>query len=162
MNRFNYRPRGRNGGINTPEVRKFPWQALFILALSVALVVSLVISIPSADYRKETRDLLIGRMQSECDAAMNAAKMLSRTISSNSNAQLASVRSSLYSMDVVNQTYAALENGRYPISPNAFANLYAVIDSYYSALATGAQTTDAMASLTAQLEALQSAAAELN
>lgn len=163
MNTFNYHPRNAKGVVNTVEGKKFPWQTLLIVVLALALIVSLIVSFPSADYRNNAHELFITRMQTECGTAVNAAKMLSRTISSNSNAQLALIRSSLYAMDVLNQTYASLESGgQQPIPPATFTSLYAVIDSYYAALATGTQTTDAMAALTAQLDALQSAVMALD
>ncbi len=163
MNGFRYHPRGTQGEMGRTGSSRFPLQPILIAVLALALVTSLFFAVPSTDYRAGARSFLISRMRTECEAAVNASKMLSRTISSNSNAQLAYVRSGVYAMDVLNQTYAALEGeGSYPIEPTTFTNLYAVIDSYYSRLATGTQTTDPMAALTEQLDALQTLVAALD
>ncbi len=163
MNGFRYHPRGTQGDLNRTGGNRFPLQPILIAVLALALVTSLFFAVPSTDYRAGARGFLLGRMHTECEAAVNASKMLSRTISSNSNAQLATVRSGVYAMDVLNQTYAALEGeGSYPVDPTVFTNLYAVIDSYYSRLATGNQTTDPMAALTEQLDALQALVAALD
>lgn len=149
--------------MNRPGGSRFPLQPILIAVLALALVISLFFAVPSTDYRAGARNFLVSRMRTECESAVNASKMLSRTISSNSNSQLAYVRSGVYAMDVLNQTYAALEgDGSYPVDPTSFTNLYSVIDSYYSRLATGTQTTDPMAALTEQLDALQTTVAALD
>ena len=76
------------------------------------------------------------------------------TASTNSNAQLALIRSSIYTMDVMNESYAALEGGRTLVDQSVFNSLYSVLDGYYNNLARGSNVTESLTTLSQQLDAL--------
>ncbi len=137
--------------------------AVVTVALAVALAVTLWVCLPAMSYRGDARSLFISRMQTECDTALTYSKYLSRTASSNSNAQLAVIRSCVYGMDVLNQSYAGLEGeGHYLVDQALFSQIYGVLDSYFNKLTTGMNTSDQLTELSASLEALQQAVITLD
>ena len=154
MNTYRYSPRAKQQDRNDAPRRAFLWQNVALPVVLIALAVALVVGIPSMGYRDETRSLIIARMQSECDTAVNSTKYLSRTASTNSNAQLALIRSSIYTMDVMNESYAALEGGRTLVDQSVFTSLYGVLDGYYNNLARGSNVTESLTTLSQQLDAL--------
>lgn len=132
------------------------------LALAIALVVALVVNAPNASFRNDYRSLTIERMQKEIDTAVQYSRYLSRTASSNSNAQLAVVRSSIYSVQVLNETFAALSGGgNYLLDPTLTANVISTLESYYNRLTTGNNTSDNQTELSNQLDILQQAAIQI-
>ena len=138
-------------------------RTIISLVLAVALAITLVIAVPAINYRNDVKDLYIERIQKECDTAVTYSRYLSRTASSNSNAQLATIRSSIYSIDVLNQTYASLEgNGTTLVSDSLLSSIYTTIENYYNKLTTGTNTSDQQTELSNELEALQTAAAALH
>lgn len=161
---YNISMRSSRRGIGSgPRMTGFPWSAVVIVALVAALIAVCIITVPSMSYRTEAKKLYIERMQKECDTALQYSKYLSRTASSNSNAQLASIRASIYSMDVINQTYSSLEGeGHILVDQNVFSALYNVLDNYYNKLATAMNTSDQLTDLTNQLEGLKTLVSNLN
>lgn len=160
---YNINMRPSRHPIGMQRAHGFQWERLLCLVLLAALIAALCICVPSMKYREESRKLYIARMQTECDTALTYSKYLSRTASSNSNAQLAVIRSSIYSMDVVNQTYMTMEGeGSYLVSQNTFSNLYNVLDNYFNKLTTGTNTSDHQTELTQQLEALKQIVSRLD
>lgn len=154
--RYNISMRSSRHGIGGPRPTGFPWSMLVIVVLVAALVAVSVVAFPSMNYRTEAKKLYIERMQKECDTALQYSKYLSRTASSNSNAQLAAIRASIYSMDVLNQTYSSLEGeGHILVDQNVFSALYNVLDNYYNKLATAMNTSEQLTDLTAQLESMK-------
>lgn len=165
MARQHYSISMRSGrhGLGRKRQHSFQWERLVIVALLAALAVTLFVCLPSMSYRNESRSLFISRLQTECDTAITSSKYLSRTASSNSNAQLAMIRSSIYSMDVINQTYASLEGeGKHLVEQNVFSSLYSTLDNYFSKLTTGMNTSDQLTDLSNQLEQLKKLVADLD
>ena len=143
----------RNGGF---------FHTLLTLLLAIALVVTLVLTLPSTSFKNDYRSITIERIQKECDTVITYSRYLSRTASSNSNAQLAVIRSSVYTVQVLNETYASLQGGgAYLLDTALTDDIFTTLDSYYSRLTTGTNTSDQQTVLSTQLEALQTAAAEL-
>lgn len=96
----------------------------FTLALLIALVVVLVLNGPNVSFRNDYHSITVERIQKECDTAVQYSRYLSRTASSNSNAQLAVVRSAVYSVQVMNETYASLQGGgKHLVDPTLTANV---------------------------------------
>ena len=137
-------------------------RSVITLVLAVALVVTLIISIPTINYRNDLRSICIGRIQTECDTAITYSRYLSRTASSNSNAQLAVIRSSVYTIQALNETYAGIEgNGQYLLDTSLFTTILNVIDNYYTKLTTGTSTSEQQTELSNLLTNLQTLAAAL-
>lgn len=162
MNTYRYNPRGGQREKHDAAQRGFRWQNVALPVLATALIITILVSAPGAGYRNNVKELFVARMQSECDTAINNVKYLSRTASSNSNAQLAVIRSNVYAMDVINQSYASLEGGgQYLIDPALFTSLYDVLDRYYNHLITGNNTAEQLTVLSEQLESLHTVTAAL-
>ena len=132
---------------------------IIIAVLAVALAATLIITLPKMNYSSDLRSLTIERIQRECDTAITYSKYLSRTASSNSNAQLAVIRSSVYSIQVLNETYASMEGtGTHLIQETVLTSILTVIDNYYTRLTTGTNTSDNQTDLSNQLDQLQALA----
>lgn len=154
MRRYQY-PIRRDGRMPRGEGRgKQGIWILISLVLVIALAVTLFVTMPHMNASQGSHDYYVARMRTECEAAVSTVKYLSRTNSSNSYAQLATIRSSVYAADVLNQTSHAVEDGDYPVDTAIFTQVYATIDAYYNALTTGKSTTDALTTLTQQLDTL--------
>ncbi|MDO5143381.1 MAG: hypothetical protein Q4E72_02055 [bacterium] len=164
MSRYQYQMRSarrvQRGG--EPKRAMPRLSGLLCIALVIALGVTLSICLPGLNYRDEVRDQFIANLQTECDTAMTNARYLSRNASSGSNEQLAVIRSSIRTMEVINDTYSKLENGTMLVDQTLFNNLYTVIQNYFNRLNTGMNTADYLTDMTLQLESLQQLVVALN
>ncbi len=135
---------------------------ILTIALAISLVVLLISSTPAMNFQKDYRSITVERIQKECDTALTYSRYLSRTASSNSNAQLAVVRSSIYTIQVLNETFASLNGGgAYLLDTSLTNNILTTLENYYARLTTGNNTSDQQTELTNELEALQQAAIDL-
>ncbi len=160
MNRYS----PRRGGIVVGQTYRRSGsraQTIAIFVLLAALIAVLIVGLPSIRYRADARRLFAGRMLTECDLAVRQVTTLSRTSSSNSYATLASIRSELYAMSVLNQTEQGL-SGSPLIEESYFTNLFYIIDQYYATLITnGTQTGNLQTELTQQINDLRNVVAAI-
>lgn len=135
---------------------------LLTIILAIALVAVLITSAPSNRFKNDYRSLTIERIQRECDTAVTYSRYLSRTAASNSNAQLAVIRSSVYTIQILNENYASLQGGgAYLVDPGLISPIITTIENYYTRLTTGTSTADNQTALSNELEALQTSATQL-
>ncbi|MBR3495018.1 MAG: hypothetical protein IKH38_06265 [Clostridia bacterium] len=150
MRRYSSRP-GVSFSDGSASIRRT--QAILILLLAVALAVSLILLLPSANYRRETEHYYVNRMLTECDDAVQQAKKLSRTASTSSYEILAQIRSEIYAIELMNQANQAA-GGPLMLPQNVFDGFYQLFDNYFNRLNVGSQTGELQTQLTADLDSL--------
>ena len=164
MNKGSYRKGYARGSHSMGEAGRSRGllHTLLTIALAIALVVVLITSAPSLSFKNDYHSLTVERIQRECDTAITYSRYLSRTAASNSNAQLAVIRSSVYTIQILNESYASLQGGgAYLVDTGLITPILTTIDNYYTRLTTGTSTADNQTELSTELEALQTAAAAL-
>lgn len=135
---------------------------VFTIVLLIALVAVLIGTIPATQFSKDYHTITVERIQKECDTAVTYSRYLSRTASSNSNAELAVIRSSVYTIQVLNETYASLNGGgAYLLDGSLTSVILTTLENYYNRLTTGVNTSDQQTELSNELDALQQAAIKL-
>lgn len=119
---------------------------VLLILLALALIVSLIMGIPSLRYRSDAKEYIISRMEVECGDARYYLSKLSNTGGSSTYAQLARIRSEIYAMQVLNQTYAAMEgSGSKTLVDDAiFSNLFSLVETYYNQLITSSTNTSSV------------------
>lgn len=134
--------RGRQFHSETPNRLAVRIKNALLVLLALALIVSLIIGLPAIRYRSDARAYMLSRMEVECGDAQYVLTKISNTGGSSTYAQLARIRSEVYAVQILNQTYAALEgSGGVLVDEAVFTNLFTLIDNYYNHLITSATNT---------------------
>lgn len=126
---------------------------VIVCLLLAALAASLIMGVPAMQKRANTGDFIISRMATECKDAFDISQTLSLTASSSSYEKLARIRSCVYGVEMLNNTYMVLE-GRALIPENVFAELYGLIEAYNTQLITGMATASYVTDLQNGLDGL--------
>ena len=152
----------RNSAIRSSTYRPLSSKIknVLLLLLVLGLALSLVWGIPAVQSQKNYRGDVIARMETECGDAQYILAHLSNTGSSSTYAQLARIRSAIYAIDVLNQSYSSLQGASSLVDSQLLNNVYTLVESYYTALISSATNTSILLSdLSAALQSLQSALA---
>jgi hypothetical protein len=133
---------------------------IIILLLIVALTVLLIISLPLIRNKGNVRTQYIQQLRRECQEAYNNTQTLSRTAGADSAEILASVRSNIHAMRVVNNLSGAGGNG-YLVDDGRLSSLISTVEEYLGILTTGMETGQYVTSLSTSLADLQAAISNL-
>ena len=133
---------------------------IIILVLIVALTVLLIISLPLIRNKGNVRTQYIQQLRRECQEAYNNTQTLSRTAGADSAEILASVRSNIHAMRVVNNLSGAGGNG-YLVDDGRLSSLISMVEEYLGILTTGMETGQYVTSLSTSLADLQAAISNL-
>ncbi|MBQ8162498.1 MAG: hypothetical protein IJ083_17360 [Clostridia bacterium] len=132
-----------------------------ILILILALIVLGAVAFPSLQLRSETKELISMRLLTECDTAVQKVQRLSRTASTTSASTLQEIRSCIYAMDVLCQTYAGL-TGEQLIPSSYFTTLYTQLSSYSSQMIAGSDTGTLQTAISGSVQELYVLCQQLN
>lgn len=131
---------------------------ILILLLVAALAVSLILGVPAMQSIQKYQHDVISRMAADCGDAQFIVTHLSNTGSSSTYAQLARIRSAVYAIDVLNQSYTTLPGAKDIVSKQLLSDVYTQIDNYYTALISSSTNTSILLNdLTTALQNLQEA-----
>ena len=137
MNRYSSR-RSHSARIDQRRTNR-NFEGAVIAILLIALIASLVVGIPSINYRTEARSYFVNRMLTECDSAVQRVQKLSRTAGSTSAQIMAEIRSYIYAVDVLNQAYSGTGGGQL-LDAGLLNSMYSLLETYSNQLVTGTDT----------------------
>ena len=149
-----------DGAMPLSQVNRNRIKNIIILLLIVALTVLLIISLPLIRNKGNVRTQYIQQLRRECQEAYNNTQTLSRTAGADSAAILASVRSNIHAMRVVNNLSGAGGNG-YLVDDGRLSSLISTVEEYLGILTTGMETGQYVTSLSTSLADLQAAISNL-
>ena len=149
-----------DGAMPLSQVNRNRIKNIIILLLSVALIALLIISLPMIKDKGNVRTQYIQQRRRECQEAYNNTQTLSRTAGADSAAILASVRSNIHAMRVVNNLSGAGGNG-YLVDDGRLSSLIGTVEEYLGILTTGMETGQYVTSLSTSLADLQAAISNL-
>ena len=149
-----------DGAMPLSQVNRNRIKNIIILLLSVALIALLIISLPMIKDKGNVRTQYIQQHRRECQEAYNNTQTLSRTAGADSAAILASVRSNIHAMRVVNNLSGAGGNG-YLVDDGRLSSLIGTVEEYLGILTTGMETGQYVTSLSTSLADLQAAISNL-
>ena len=149
-----------DGAMPLSQVNRNRIKNIIILLLIVALTVLLIISLPLIRNKGNVRTQYIQQLRRECQEAYNNTQTLSRTAGADSAAILASVRSNIHAMRVVNNLSGAGGNG-YLVDDGRLSSLIGTVEEYLGILTTGMETGQYVTSLSTSLADLQAAISNL-
>lgn len=149
-----------DGAVPLSQVNRNRIKNIVILLLSVALIALLIISLPMIKDKGNVRTQYIQQLRRECQEAYNNTQTLSRTAGADSAAILASVRSNIHAMRVVNNLSGAGGNG-YLVDDGRLSSLIGTVEEYLGILTTGMETGQYVTSLSTSLADLQAAISNL-
>lgn len=134
-----------------------------VILLLVAVVAGLcVYSFPRISSGNELRTLYIQKMQSECDEAIRQTNVLSRNAGADTAANLARIRSNVYSIEQINTLSASLPGEtKTLIDGSVLVSLRSDIDTFLSVLATGMDTGEYVTNLQTTLDTVRTLLSEL-
>ncbi len=148
------------GAVPLSQVNRNRIKNIIILLLIVALTVLLIISLPLIRNKGNVRTQYIQQLRRECQEAYNNTQTLSRTAGADSAEILASVRSNIHAMRVVNNLSGAGGNG-YLVDDGRLSSLIGTVEEYLGILTTGMETGQYVTSLSTSLADLQAAISNL-
>ena len=154
-----YSPVG-DGAMPLSQVNRNRIKDIIILLLIVALTVLLIISLPLIRNKGNVRTQYIQQLRRECQEAYNNTQTLSRTAGADSAEILASVRSNIHAMRVVNNLSGAGGNG-YLVDDGRLSSLISTVEEYLGILTTGMETGQDVTSMSTSLADLQAAIGNL-
>ena len=153
-----YRRYSQMNGQNTSlsQIKRNRFRNILILLLAAGLIVLAVFAYPAFTRQKEERRTVIQKMFSECNDAVKLTTTLSRTGGSMSMPTLAQIRSNLYAIKALNDTF---DNGGHLIRQEEVQDLLDSVDNYMkylnnAGMDTGEYQTNLTTSLNALLERL--------
>lgn len=149
-----------DGAMPLSQVNRNRIKNIIILLLIVALTVLLIISLPLIRNKGNVRTQYIQQLRRECQEAYNNTQTLSRTAGADSAEILASVRSNIHAMRVVNNLSGAGGNG-YLVDDGRLSSLISTVEEYLGILTTGMETGQYVTSLSTSLADLQAAISNL-
>ena len=149
-----------DGAVPLSQVNRNRIKNIIILLLIVALTVLLIISLPLIRNKGNVRTQYIQQLRRECQEAYNNTQTLSRTAGADSAEILASVRSNIHAMRVVNNLSGAGGNG-YLVDDGRLSSLISTVEEYLGILTTGMETGQYVTSLSTSLADLQAAISNL-
>ena len=149
-----------DGAMPLSQVNRNRIKNIIILLLIVALTVLLIISLPLIRNKGNVRTQYIQQLRRECQEAYNNTQTLSRTAGADSAEILASVRSNIHAMRVVNNLSANSGNG-FLVDDSRLASLLSTVEEYMGILTTGMETGQYVTSLSTSLADLQAAISNL-
>ncbi len=149
-----------DGAMPLSQVNRNRIKNIIILLLIVALTVLLIISLPLIRNKGNVRTQYIQQLRRECQEAYNNTQTLSRTAGADSAEILASVRSNIHAMRVVNNLSGAGGNG-YLVDDGRLSSLIGTVEEYLGILTTGMETGQYVTSLSTSLADLQAAISNL-
>ena len=147
------------GGRNMPVVeRKKSMVKNIVIIFLVAVIGALcVVGIPALQAQKDSHNVYVQMIQTECEEAVKLTTSLSRNAGSDSAAILARIRSHVYAMRSINRVSMAQDGAAGQlISEEVFDGLLAMLDSYLAFLTTGMDTGEYQSNLQTSLDTLQS------
>ena len=116
-----------DGAMPLSQVNRNRIKNIIILLLIVALTVLLIISLPLIRNKGNVRTQYIQQLRRECQEAYNNTQTLSRTAGADSAEILASVRSNIHAMRVVNNLSGAGGNG-YLVDDGRLSSLISTVE----------------------------------
>ena len=143
-----------DGGMPLSQVNRNRIKNIIILVLLIALAALLVISLPLIKNSGNVRTQYIQQLRRECQEAYNDTNTLSRTAGANSAQILASVRSNIHALRVINNMSGNGGSG-YLVDDSRLYTLLNTVEDYMSILATGMETGQYVSSLATDLAELQ-------
>ena len=149
-----------DGAMPLSQVNRNRIKNIIILLLIVALTVLLIISLPLIRNKGNVRTQYIQQLRRECQEAYNNTQTLSRTAGADSAEILASVRSNIHAMRVVNNLSGAGGNG-YLVDDGRLSSLISTVEEYLGILTTGMETGQYVTSLSTNLADMQAAISNL-
>lgn len=149
-----------DGAMPLSQVNRNRIKNIIILLLIVALTILLIISLPLIRNKGNVRTQYIQQLRRECQEAYNNTQTLSRTAGADSAEILASVRSNIHAMRVVNNLSGAGGNG-YLVDDGRLSSLISTVEEYLGILTTGMETGQYVTSLSTSLADLQAAISNL-
>ncbi len=149
-----------DGAMPLSQVNRNRIKNIIILLLIVALTVLLIISLPLIRNKGNVRTQYIQQLRRECQEAYNNTQTLSRTAGADSAEILASVRSNIHAMRVVNNLSGAGGNG-YLVDDGRLSSLIGTVEEYLGILTTGMETGQYVTSLSTSLADLQASISNL-
>ena len=145
----------RSGAARSAEHSRFDrMRSALLILLAVALIGVGIAGGRAIAFRSRAGDVLISRMVTECNEAVNQVNTLSRYGGSDSAVLVGKIRACVHAMDVCNSLYASYYGGQ-PVHQGAFTNLYNTIDSYMAKLKNGTTTMEEQTNMLQDLTELQ-------
>ncbi|MDO5435431.1 MAG: hypothetical protein Q4G19_03585 [Clostridia bacterium] len=130
---------------------------IIILLLILVIAGLCVYGIPRISSGNELRTLYIRKMQSECDEALRQTNVLSRNAGADTSANLARIRSNVYSIEQINTLSASLPGEtKTLIDGSVLSSIRLNIDTFLSVLATGMDTGEYVTDLQTTLDTVRS------
>ena len=135
------------------QIKRNRIRNILLLLLLAGLITLAVFSIPAMTYRSSERALVIARMNQECREASKRTETLSRTGGSDSEQNLAQIRSNIYAIRTLNEIYSSDEGSL--IRGKDIEDLLNSVDGYLRYLTTGMDTGEYQTNLQNSLATLQ-------
>lgn len=129
-------------------------RSVLLILLTVALVGVSIAGGQAIAFRGKAGDVIVARMLTECNEAVNQVNTLSRYGGSDSAVLVGKIRACIHAMDVCNNLYASYYSSQV-VHQGTFTTLYNTIDSYMAKLKNGTTTMEEQTNLINDLTALQ-------
>lgn len=157
-NRYAHSRSGAARGVEHSRMERI--RTILLILMAVALLGVGIAGGQAIAFRGKTDDVILARMQTECNDAINHVNTLSRYGGSDSVELIAKIRANVHAADVYNDLHFTLY-GNTLVNKTAFTTLYATIDSYMAKFKNGTTTMEAQTNLLHDLTALQTLLQEL-
>lgn len=151
-NRYAHSRSGAARGAEHARIEKV--RSILLILLTVALIGVGIAGGQAIAFRGKAGDVIIARMVTECNEAVNQVNTLSRYGGSDSAVLVGKIRACIHAMDVLNGVYASYYGGQV-VHQGTFTSLYNTIDSYMAKLKNGTTTMEEQTNLLGDLTALQ-------